>query len=45
MVAAQEKDLGNRGGKGLENKDGGGKRKRRIYTKIKTDRISHLTPH
>ena len=45
MVAAQEEDLGNRGGKDLENKDGGGERERWIYTKIKAEKISHLTPH
>lgn len=45
MVAAQEEDLGNRGGKDLENKDGGGKRERWIYTKIKAEGISYLIPH
>ena len=44
MVAAQEEDLGNRGGKDLENKDEEGKREWWIYTKIQADVISHLTP-
>lgn len=45
MVAAQEEDLGNRGGKDLENKGGGGKRERWIYMRIKAEVISHLTPY
>lgn len=45
MVAAQEEDLGNRGGKNLENKDEEGKRERWIFMKIEAEVISHLTPH